>query len=258
MSKLKLRKVKSNFQKTEGSENISLFCGDCLELMKNIPDSSVDMVLCDLPYGVTQNKSDIVIPFEPLWEQYNRIVKKGGAILLFAQGVFFIDLVNSNRKMFKYELVWDKVLLSNFLNAKVMPLRKHEQIVVFCDGKTVYNPQMVQGKPNHSKGSPKSTKNNNYGEYNFVASKEDGLKYPTSILTFSKPHPSVAKHRTEKPVELCEWLIRTYSNEGEVVLDNCMGSGSTGVACKRSNRKFIGIELDEKCFEVAKERIHNE
>lgn len=240
------------------SPAFKFYLGDCLEVMKKIPDNTVDMVLCDLPYGVTQNKSDIVIPFEPLWEQYSRIVKKNGAIVLFAQGVFFIDLVNSNRKMFKYELIWDKVLTSNFLNANIMPLRRHEQVVIFCDGKTTYNPQMTHGFPNHSKGKPKVTNNNNYGKHGFTQSKEDGLKYPTSIVTFTKPHPSVTKHRTEKSVELCEWLIRTYSNEGDIVLDNCMGSGTTGVACKHTNRKFIGIELEKEYFDIAQERVKNE
>lgn len=239
-------------------EQFRLYCGDCLEVMKSIPDGSVDLILCDLPYGVTQNKADIVIPFAPLWEQYERVIKPNGAIVLFSQGVFYVDLVNSNRKLFKYDLIWDKQLLSGFLNANRMPLRQHEQIAVFGKGKITYNPQMTVGEKNHSKGKPKKNANNNYGEYDFVESKEDGLKYPTSILTFSKPHPSKAKHRTEKPVSLLEWIIKTYSNENEIVLDNCMGSGSTGVACKHTNRRFIGIEIDQEIFTVAKERIKNE
>ncbi len=235
--------------------SIDLRHGDCLELMKDIPDKSVDMILCDLPYAVTQNSKDRLIPFEPLWKQYERIIKENGAIVLFGQGAFFVDLVNSNRKLFKYDLIWNKTLTSGFLNAKKMPLRQHEQIAVFYKTAPTYNPQMKTGAKNHSKGKPKANKNNNYGEYGFVESKQDGLKYPTSILEFQKPHPSVALHRTEKPVALLEYLVKTYTNEGETVLDNCMGSGSTGVACVNTMRNFIGIELDDSYFEIAKDRI---
>ena len=239
---------------------IELLQGDCLELMKGIPDGSVDMILCDLPYGKTSNPKDIPLPFEPLWEQYKRIIKDNGAIILFAQGLFYVDLVNSNRKMFRYDFSWDKVLTSGFLNANKMPLRQHEQIAVFYKKKTTYNPQYSIGKPNHSKGKPNITKNNNYGEFNFVDNhiKQGCRKHPTSILRFSKPHPSKAIHRTEKPVLLLEFLIKTYTNAGETVLDNCMGSGSTGVACVRTNRNFIGIEFDEKYFNIAKRRIESE
>jgi len=231
---------------------------DTIEGMKELPSNSIDLILCDLPYGVTKNKTDIVIPFDKLWEQYQRLIKPNGAIVLFAQGIFLVDLINSNRAWYKYDLVWDKVLTSGFLNAKKMPLRQHEHIVVFGKGKITYNPQMTIGKPNHSKGKPKSTANNNYGEFGWVESKMDGLKYPTTILKFSKPHASVAHHRTEKPVALLEWLIKTYSNEGDIVLDNCMGSGSTGVACKHTNREFIGIEIDNNYFNIAQTRILNE
>ena len=241
---------------------IDLRQGDCLELMKDIPDKSIDMILCDLPYGTTQNKSDIIIPFEPLWKQYDRIIKDNGAIILFAQGIFYIDLVNSNRKLFRYDLVWDKYLVSGFLNAKKMPLRQHEQIAVFYKKLPTYNPQFTQGKPLHSKGVSYKNKehtNQNYGEFHMTDDSRAGCteKYPTSILSFSKPHPSITKHRTEKPVALLEYLIKTYTNEGELVLDNCMGSGSTGIACVNTNRNFIGIELDEKYFNIAKERINN-
>lgn len=241
---------------------VKLLQGDCLELMKNIQDSSVDMVLCDLPYGKTQNKADITIPFDQLWEQYKRIVKDNGAIVLFAQGTFFVDLVNSNRKMYRYDLVWDKQLKSGFLNAKRMPLRQHEQIAVFYKKQPTYNPQFTQGKPLHGKGTSykdKEIKNQNYGKFYATDDVRAGSteKYPASILTFNKPHPSVAQHRTEKPVDLLEWLVKTYTNEHETVLDNTMGSGSTGVACVNTNRHFIGIELDENYFSIAKERIEN-
>lgn len=207
--------------------------GDCLELMDNIPDNSVDMVLCDLPYGVTQNKKDICLPFDKLWHQYERITKENAAILLFGQGLFFIDLVNSNRKLFRYDLIWDKQLTTGFLNAKRMPLRRHEQIAVFYKKLPIYNPQFTQGKPLHSKGisyKGKSIINNNYGKFQMTDDCRSGSteKYPVSILNFQKPHPSKAVHPTEKPVDLLEYLIKTYTNEGEVVLDNCMGSGSSG------------------------------
>lgn len=236
---------------------IDLKNGDCLELMKDIPDKSIDMVLCDLPYGVTNNDKDISLPFDKLWEQYERIIKDDGAIVLFGQGLFYIDLVNSNRKLFKYDLVWDKVLTSGFLNAKRMPLRQHEQIAVFYKKLPTYNPQFTKGEPNHSKGNIeiKTYENRNYGEYKSVQTTFTDDKYPTSIVKFSKPHPSTAKHRTEKPVELLKWLIKTYTNEGDKVLDNCMGSGSTGEACILTKRDFIGIELDENYFNIAKERL---
>ena len=240
--------------------NINLYQGDCLEIMKEIKDKSIDMILCDLPYGTTQNKLDIIIPFEPLWKQYERIIKDNGAIILFAQGIFYVDLVNSNRKLFRYDLVWDKCLVSGFLNAKRMPLRQHEQIAVFYKKLPTYNPQFTQGKPLHSKGiayTNKEIKNQNYGKFNITDDIRAGStqKYPTSIIKFQKPHPSITIHRTQKPVELLEYLIKTYTNENDLVLDNCMGSGSTGVACKNLNRNFIGIELDENYFNIAKERI---
>ena len=235
--------------------------GDCLELMREIPDKSVDMILCDLPYGTTQNKSDIIIPFDKLWNSYERIIKDNGAIVLFAQGVFYVDLINSNRKLFRYDLIWDKVLTSGFLNAKRMPLRQHEQIAVFYKKLPKYNPQFTSGKPLHSKGKTYKDKpivNQNYGVFHTADDSRAGSteKYPTSILKFQKPHPSISVHRTQKSVELLEWLINTYTDEGETVLDNCMGSGSTGVACVNTNRNFIGYELDEKYFEIAEKRIN--
>lgn len=230
---------------------------DCLEGMKTIPDKSIDMILCDLPYGETDNFEDKPLPFEPLWEQYKRIIKHNGAIVLFAQGLFYVDLVNSNRKMFRYDFSWDKVLTSGFLNANKMPLRQHEQIAVFYKKKPTYNPQYSIGKPNHSKGKPKINKNNNYGAYNFVDNHiEQGCrKHPTSILRFSKPHPSKAIHRTEKPISLLEFLIKTYTNEGETVLDNCIGSGGTAVACLNTNRNYIGFEISREIYETATQRI---
>ena len=239
---------------------MTLLQGDCLELMKDIPDKSIDLILCDLPYGTTRNSWDEVIPFDKLWAQYNRIIKDNGAILLFAQGKFYVNLVSSNMKMFRYDLVWDKELISGFLNAKRMPLRRHEQVAVFYKHLPTYNPQFTQGKPLHSKGTAYQTKeltNNNYGDFKATDDDRAGSteKYPTSIIKFQKPHPSVCVHPTQKPIELLEYLIKTYTNEGDTVLDNCMGSGSTGVACKNTDREFIGMELDEKYYKIACERL---
>ncbi len=234
--------------------------GDCLELIKDIPDKSVDAIICDLPYGTTQNKQDIIIPFDKLWEQYERVIKDNGAIVLFGQGLFFVDLINSNRKLFRYDLVWDKQLISGFLNANRMPLRVHENIAIFYKKLPIYNPQYTEGKPLHSKGKTymnKEHKNENYGKFEMTDDNRSGStqKHPKSIISFQKPHPSIAQHRTEKSIEMLEWLVKTYTNEGDMVLDNCMGSGTTGVACKKTGRHFIGIEKDEKYFEIAVSRV---
>lgn len=237
--------------------DIRLIKGDCLVEMQNIPDKSIDLILCDLPYGRTHNRWDVIIPFDKLWEQYNRIIKDRGVIALFCDGLFMCDLMNSNRKMWRYNLVWDKVLPSGFLNANRQPLRQHEEICVFYKKQPEYHPQKHKGQPNHSKGKPKTNQNNNYNKMEFVDNSEElgDMKYPTSILSFSKPHPSIMEHPTQKPVELLEWLIKSFTNERDLVLDNCMGSGSTGVACKNTQRSFIGIELDEKYFKIAKRRL---
>lgn len=240
-----------------------MYKGDCLELMKNIPDKSIDMILCDLPYGVTANESDIELPLDALWKQYNRIIKDHGVILLFCQGKFFVKLVNSNYKMFRYDLIWDKVLSSGFLNANRMPLRQHEQIAVFYKKIPVYYPQFTKGEPLHGKGTAYKNKeltNNNYGIFHSTDDNRKGSteKYPTSIIRVQKPHPSKAVHRTEKPVELLEYLIKTYTKEEDAVLDNCMGSGSAGVACLNTNRNFVGIELNEDYFNIAQDRIQNQ
>jgi len=239
-----------------------LYKGDCLNVMNKIEDKSVDIILADLPFGVTQNKKDIRIPFEPLWKQYKRVIKDNGPILLFSQGIFYVDLVNSNRKMFRYDIIWDKQLISGFLNANRMPLRVHEQIAVFYSKLPTYNPQFICGKPLHSKGTSylnKEHKNQNYGDFDMVDDSRAGTteKYPTSIFSFQKPHPSKSLHRTEKSIELLEELIKTYTNEGDVVLDNVMGSGTTGIACLNTNRKFIGIEIESETFELAQNRINN-
>jgi site-specific DNA-methyltransferase (adenine-specific) len=225
--------------------------------MKEIKDKSVDMILCDLPYGTTQNKWDSIIDLELLWKQYKRIIKDNGAIVLTAQDKFTAKLILSNEEIHKYNLVWDKVLTSGFLNANRMPLRVHENICIFYKKLPTYNPQKVIGEKNHSKGTMKTDVNNNYGKYGKIDNTEilGDMKHPKSIITFQKPHPSKCLHPTQKPLELFEWLIKTYTDEGDIVLDNCMGSGTTGVACKNLNRNFIGMELDDKYFKIAKERI---
>ena len=239
-------------------KNIQLFNGDCLEIMPKIKDNSVDMILCDLPYGRTQNKWDTVIPFEGLWDNYERIIKPNGCIALFADGMFMAELMLSNKKMWKYNIVWDKVLPSGFLNANRMPLRSHEEIVIFYKKLPTYNPQMTEGNPNHSKGSSNRLTNNNYSSFKKVDNSitSGNMKHPKSICTFSKPHPSKMQHPTEKPVKCLEYLIKTYTNEGDLVMDNCMGSGSTGVACVNTNRRFIGIEKEHKYYNIAANRIY--
>ena len=239
---------------------IDLRYGDTIEQMKLIPDKSIDFICCDLPYGTTQNKEDIIIPFDKLWEQYERIIKDNGAIVLFGQGLFFVDLINSNRKLFRYDLVWDKQLISGFLNANRMPLRVHENIAVFYKQLPTYNPQYTEGKPLHSKGKSylnKEHKNENYGKFEMTDDNRAGStqKHPKSIISFQKPHPSIAKHRTEKSIEMLEWLINSYSNEGDIILDNTFGSCTTGIACINTNRNFIGIENNMDYFNISLKRV---
>ena len=237
------------------SNDVNLFNGDCLEVMKGIPDGSVDMILCDLPYGTTKNKWDSVIPFDLLWEQYERVIKERGMIALTAAQPFATSLISSNMSMFKYDLVWDKKMPTGFLNAKRQPLRRHELVLCFYKKMPKYNPIMREGKE-RSKGGRIYSLSDCYG--NIKQAKEKGiynLYYPTSILEFSNANQKDKVHPTQKPLGLMDWLVETYTDKRETVLDNCMGSGSTGVACKNLNRKFIGIELDETYFNIAKERI---
>jgi len=243
-------------------DRITLINDDCLSILPSLPDKSVSLILSDLPYGVTNNKADIVIPLDKLWLEYERLIKDNGCIALFAQGLFYVDLVNSNRKLFRYDIVWNKGLVSGFLNSKRMPLRQHEQIAIFYKRQPTYNPQMTKGKPSHDKGKlylQKASVNRNYGNYTAVADARAGSedKYPTSIVRFNKPHPSVAKHPTQKSVECCEWLIKTFTNENDLVLDNAMGVGTAGIAAVNTNRQFIGIEIDKKYFDIAAGQIKN-
>jgi len=241
----------------------TFYQGDCLVEMDKIADKSVDMILCDLPYGTTACKWDSVIPFEPLWKQYERIIKDNGAIVLFSSQPFTTDLINSNRNIFKYEIIWDKIGGSNFQLAKVQPLKRHENILVFGKMKVVYNPQMkLREKPkDYSNSSYDALKNGmHFNSNDFESAKKIRTeKYPDTIIEISgqsKECNNVNRvHSTQKPIELMEYLIKTYTNEGETVLDNCMGSGTTGVACKKTSRHFIGIEKDEKYFEIAVSRV---
>jgi site-specific DNA-methyltransferase (adenine-specific) len=232
---------------------IDLRLGDCLEVMKEIPDKSIDMILCDLPYGTTRNKWDSVISLDKLWEQYSRIIKDNGAIVLFSQMPFTAELVHSNLNLFKYEWIWQKENGTGFLNAKKMPLKIHENIEIFYKKTPTYNPQMRKGFKPYSQMSGRGS--SNYGEQIRVQTINDGERYPIDIIEFKRDKEKL--HPTQKPIGLLEYLIKTYTNENETVLDNCMGSGSTGVACINTNRNFIGIELDENYYKIACERINN-
>lgn len=231
---------------------------DCIDGMKLIDDKSIDMILCDLPYGTTACKWDTIIPFEPLWEQYERIIKDNGAIVLFGSQPFTSILVSSNLKLFRYEVIWDKVNISNPLLAKKQILKKHENILVFYKKQPTYNPQMTKGTMWKRGGSNKTKMSAlNVDMVRTFEDDKTDLKYPKSILTFSNADNTKRLHPTQKPVELCEYLIKTYTNENELVLDNCIGSGTTAIACINTNRKYIGFEKEEKYYKLAEERIEN-
>jgi len=226
--------------------NADIYCGDCLEIMPNLP--KVDMILCDLPYGVTaRNTWDSIIPTDKLWQQYERLTD--GAIVLTAIQPFTSLLVISNLKQFKYEWIWEKQQGTGFLNAKKQPLRNHESVLVFYRQQPIYNPQFTEGKPYVCKSGKGS---NNYGEQVSVVTENDGKRYPLTVQKFA--YDGKKEHPTQKPVALFEYLIRTYTNEGATVLDNCLGSGTTAVACKNTNRKCVGIELSEDYCAIAAAR----
>jgi site-specific DNA-methyltransferase (adenine-specific) len=233
---------------------IQLLLGDCLERMKEIPDGSVELILADLPYGTTQNKWDSVLPLPDLWKAYHRIVKKNGAMVFTAQTPFDKALGASNLRDLKYEWIWRKSKATGHLNAKNQPLKNHENILVFGRAAFRYNPQGLVRKlvPTIRCGRNNGT---NYGKSDRDAIQEFE-NYPRSVIDIGSEGKTL--HPTQKPVALMEYLIRTYTNEGETALDNTMGSGTTGVACVRTNRNFIGIEMDEKYFEIAKKRIDDE
>jgi len=237
-----------------------IHCGDCLELMKDVPDKSVDMILCDLPYGTTACKWDTIIPFNKLWGQYIRIIKEDGAIVLTASQPFTSALVMSNPKMFRHEWIWEKQKASNFVSMKYSPAKYHENILIFSIAKVKFNPQ--KWKVPEEMIDKRKTRNSHYVKKeshvgNLIRTRyiDDGTRYPKSVI-FIKKQTNGNLHPTQKPVALMEYLIKTYTKKGDLILDNTMGSGTTGVACINTNRKFIGIELDEKYFNIAKDRIN--
>lgn len=239
--------------------------GDCLEVMPNIPDKSIDMILCDLPYGTTQNKWDSVIPLDKLWKEYKRIIKDNGVIVLTSQGVFTAKLILSNEKWFKYKVVWIKSKPTNFLNAKKQPLRKHEDICIFYKKQPTYNPQMTEGTA-YDKGVRKDQYTGSYGDFKPKRVKSNGNRYPLDVIGYEEKHDDFVYcktaesegkvyHPTQKPIELGQYLIRTYTKEGDIVLDNACGSGSFLVAAAKENRKYIGIEKNEDILLHKKEPI---
>lgn len=236
--------------------NIELWEGDCLELMSNIPNKSVNLILADLPYGTTKNKWDILIPFEKLWNQYERVISEKGNILLFGTGLFAYKLALSNEKLYRYDLIWKKSKCGSPLTAKYMPMKYHENILVFGFPASYYFPQLREGKPYRRNWTPNKVNNMKYG-IEGVETNNKGTRHPQTILDFpQKWRRQDQVHPTQKPIELLEWLVKAYSKEGDLVLDNTMGSGSTGVATKNTNRRFIGIEKEKKYFDIAAKRIN--
>jgi site-specific DNA-methyltransferase (adenine-specific) len=230
-----------------------LINADCIEVMKKLEDKSIDLILCDLPYGTTNCAWDIIIPFEELWGQYNRIIKDNGAILLFAQQPFATDLINSNRKNFRYEIVWEKSRAVGFLNAKKMPLRCHELVLVFYKKLPTYNPQFTPGKPYVRKDTGKSKTSLYKAHWKETTFVNTGFRYPRDVVRIVDKNEG-RYHPTQKPVALAEYLIKTFTHEGETVLDNCVGSGTTAVACINTKRKYIAVEKNKEYFEIAKTR----
>ena len=243
------------------TENIGLctvYCGDCLDVMPDLVDHSIHSVITDLPYGTTYCAWDTIIPLNKLWEQYKRLIIGTGAILSTANQPFTTTLIQSNLAWFKYEWIWDKENASNFANSKKQPLKQHENVIVFSNGQSPYYPIKTPGKPNHKQGN--STINASESRVISGRSPDDlsGMKYPKSILHFPKHSSQCGLHPTQKPIELMEYLVKTYTQEGEMVLDNAMGSATTGVACLRNKRQFIGIEKDNESFDIACKRLKEE
>lgn len=231
---------------------ITLYNNDCLKILPTLPDHSVDMVLADLPFGTTKNQWDHIIPMDQLWEQYKRLLKVGGVVALFGDEPFSSKLRLSNPKWYRYDWYWTKNNATGFLNVNRMPLKRVETISIFYPKLPLYNPQKEIGYKPYTSMTGSKTKN--YGKFKSIKTVNDGSRYPTNVLTFNKVSKTI--HPTQKPVDLLEYLIKTYTNEGMTVLDNVMGSGSTGVACKNLNRNFIGIEKDSDYFKLAEERIN--
>lgn len=237
----------------------SLFEGDCLKVMSKFPDKSIDMILCDLPYGTTQNKWDSVIPLDLLWKEYERVIKDNGVIALTSQGIFTALLIMSNPALFKYKLTWIKSKATNFLNAKIQPLRKHEDICIFYRNnnfRPTYHPQMDSGEP-YNKGHRKKQQTGSYGEFNSTEVKSEGKRYPTDVVYF-KTAESEGEifHPTQKPIELGRYLVKTYTDEGDLVLDNTFGSGSFLIAAALERRKFVGVEINQEVLLHKKKEIN--
>jgi len=225
--------------------------------MRRIEDKSIDMILCDLPYGTTHNKWDGVLPFNKLWMEYERIIKDHGAMVFTGQGLFTVNLIKSNESHYRYTIIWEKTKAGGFLNAKRMPLQAHEDIAIFYKKLPTYNPQMESGKP-YIKKAVTNGDGRNYGKFDRVGivNANEGQRYPRSVIKISNDNHN-SLHPTQKPVELFEWLIKTYTNVGETVLDNCMGSGTTAVAAINTKRNYIGFELDTTYWEIANNRIQD-
>ena len=244
-----------------------IYLGDCLDIMQDIPDKSIDMILCDLPFGITGCKWDIIIPFHKLWNQYERIIKDRGVIVLNGSQPFTSKLIMSNLEMFKYELIWEKSRASNFVHSNYQPLKSHENIIIFSKGGAaqgskfpmIYNKQMTTGVP-YNKGVGHKENLHLSGKMpnrkNIILKNESGDRTPKSVIYFScDSDKDRGLHPTQKPVPLLEYLIKTYSNENDLILDNCMGSGSTIIGCLNTNRRYIGIEREKKYFDISQERI---
>lgn len=233
----------------------TLFMGDCLEIMKDIPDQSIDMICCDLPYGATRNRWDCVIPFNLLWKQYERIVKNNAAMVFTGQSLFSARLILSNEKLYRYSLIWEKTKAGGFLNANRMPLQAHEDVLVFYKNLPIYNPQFLEGKP-YVKKAVTNGDGGNYGKFERIGTTNvnEGKRYPRSVFKFANDNHN-SLHKTQKPVELFEYLIKTYTDEGMTVLDNTAGVCTTAIACKNINRKWICIEKDKEYCELSKKRL---
>ena len=247
-----------NTEWLDWSDDVLVNC-DCIEGMKKIPDRSIDAIICDLPYGTTSNKWDSIIPFDELWNSYERIIKPEGNIVLFGQGMFAFKLALSNEKLFRYDIVWKKSKCGSPLTAKYMPLKKHEIILVFGNPGAYYEPQMEEGKPYTRKATPHKKNNHKYGIVGNSGIVNTGTRHPGTVLDYHQMWRRQDQvHPTQKPVELMEFLVRSYCPENGIVLDNCMGSGSTGVACVRSNRRFIGMDIISEYVDVSYKRMIDE
>ena len=247
---------REEFENIQIIEPDTLINCDCLDGMKKIPDFSIDAIICDLPYGTTSNKWDVVIPFDEMWKQYERIIKPYGNIILFCQGMFAFKLALSNERLFRYDMVWKKSKCGSHLTAKYMPLKKHESIFVFGNPGAYYEPQMLPGEPYHRKATKCNMNNHKYGIDGIQEVVNDGTRHPGTVLDYAqKWRRQDQVHPTQKPTELMEFLVRSYCPVAGIVLDNCMGSGSTGVAAVKNDRRFIGMDITDEYIKIAEQRI---